>query len=120
MSRRKMPAIPDELLDQLLAGSDHRTALTARNLLDGLKKALAERVLNAEMDHHLEAGEPDGRPNGRSQTAKAAQRGFSRLGPSGCDAGKKVVGRKRNLRIATIGMVVAEARRADQRAFRIS
>jgi transposase-like protein len=23
-------------------------------------------VLNAEMDHHLEAGEPDGRPNGRS------------------------------------------------------
>jgi putative transposase len=66
MPRRKPPAIPDELLDQFLAGSDPRTALADGGLLDGLKKALAERVLNAEMDHHLEAGEPDGRPNGRN------------------------------------------------------
>jgi putative transposase len=35
-------------------------------LLDGLKKALAERALNAELDHHLEGGEPDGRANGRN------------------------------------------------------
>jgi putative transposase len=56
MPRRKPPTISDELLDQFLAGSDARTALADGGLLDGLKKALAERVLNAEMDHHL-AGE---------------------------------------------------------------
>ena len=58
MSRRKEPAIPAELLDQLLAGSDAATALDQGGLLDALKKALADRVLNAEMDHHLvgEAG----------------------------------------------------------------
>ncbi len=66
MPRRKQPAIPDELLDQLLAGSDARAALADGGLLDGLKKALAERVLNAELDHHLEGGEPDGRTNGRN------------------------------------------------------
>src|SRR5919202_501149 len=66
MPRRKQPAIPDELLDQLLAGSDARSALADGGLLDGLKKALAERALNAELDHHLEGGEPDGRANGRN------------------------------------------------------
>jgi putative transposase len=66
MPRRKQPAIPDELLDQLLAGSDPRAALADGGLLDGLKKALAERALNAELDHHLEGGEPDGRANGRN------------------------------------------------------
>ena len=66
MPRRKQPAIPDELLDQLLAGSDARSALADGGLLDGLKKALAERALNAELDHHLEGGEPDGRGNGRN------------------------------------------------------
>ena len=66
MPRRKQPLIPDELLDQLLAGSDPRAALADGGLLDGLKKALAERALNAELDHHLEAGEPDGRPNSRN------------------------------------------------------
>ena len=53
MSRRKEPAIPAELLDQLLAGGDAATALHEGGLLDALKKALAERALNAEMDHHL-------------------------------------------------------------------
>jgi transposase-like protein len=66
MPRRKPPTIPDELLDQFLAGSEPRTALAEGGLLDGLEKALAERVLNAEMDHHLDAGEPDGRANGRN------------------------------------------------------
>src|ERR671933_366080 len=66
MPRRKQPAIPDELLEQLLGGSDPRAALADGGLLDGLKKALAERVLNAELDHHLEAGELDGRSNGRN------------------------------------------------------
>ena len=53
MSRRKAPSIPDELLDQLLAGEDAAAALNSGGLLDSLKKALAERALNAEMDHHL-------------------------------------------------------------------
>jgi putative transposase len=66
MPRRKTPAIPDEVLDQLLAGSDPRAALADGGLLDGLKKALAERVLNAELDHHLDGGEPDGRANSRN------------------------------------------------------
>lgn len=53
MSRRKEPVIPADLLDQLLAGSDAAAALDQGGLLDTLKKALAERALNAEMDHHL-------------------------------------------------------------------
>ena len=53
MPRRKQPAIPDALLDQLLDGSDPRTAFKPDGILDALKKALAERMLNAEMDQHL-------------------------------------------------------------------
>jgi putative transposase len=58
MARRKAPYIPDELLNQLLSGIDPTAALQQGGLLDELKKALAERALNAEMDHHLggEAG----------------------------------------------------------------
>ena len=65
MARRKQPVIPDALLDQLLAGTDAKTAFDKDGLLDELKKALAERALNAEMDHHLETGAEDGnRRNG--------------------------------------------------------
>jgi putative transposase len=64
MPRRKDPRIPDAVLDQLLAGADPRTALEPNGLLDDLKKALAERVLNAEMDHHLAGEEPGNRRNG--------------------------------------------------------
>ncbi|MFT5330187.1 MAG: putative transposase, partial [Parasphingorhabdus sp.] len=60
MSRRKEPTIPAELLDQLLAGSDAASALDQGGLLDSLKKALAERALNAEMDHHLGGDEQAG------------------------------------------------------------
>ena len=61
MSRRKEPAIPNDLLDQLRAGGDAGAAL---GLLDALKKALTDRALNAEMDHHL-AGD-DGAGNSRN------------------------------------------------------
>src|SRR3954467_12430895 len=57
MPRRKEPRIPDAILDQLLAGADPKTAFDPNGLLDELKKALAERALNAEMDHHLAADE---------------------------------------------------------------
>jgi putative transposase len=64
MPRRKEPHIPDALLDQLLAGADPKTAFDPNGLLDDLKKALAERVLNAEMDHHLASEEAGNRRNG--------------------------------------------------------
>ena len=64
MSRRKEPLIPADLLDQLLAGGDAAAALQQGGLLDSLKKALAERALNAEMDHHL--GHEDQAGNNRN------------------------------------------------------
>ena len=59
MARRKQPVYPDQLLDQLLTGADAKTAFEKDGLLDELKKAFAERALNAEINHHLEAGEAD-------------------------------------------------------------
>src|SRR5690242_3515965 len=64
MPRRKEPRIPAAVLDQLLAGADAKTAFDPNGLIDDLKKALAERVLNAEMDHHLAGEEPGNRRNG--------------------------------------------------------
>lgn len=55
MSEKKsLPKITNEVLDQLLAQGDIKDAFVGDGLLDALKKALAERVLNAGMDHHLE------------------------------------------------------------------
>jgi putative transposase len=65
MSRRKEPAIPHELLDQLLAGGDASAAFEQGGLLDSLKKALTERALNAEMDHHLAGDGAAGRRGAR-------------------------------------------------------
>lgn len=64
MARRKEPRIPDVLLDQVLPGADPKSAFDPAGLLDGLKKALAERALNAEMDHHLSGA--NGAGNGRN------------------------------------------------------
>ena len=66
MARRKGPVIPDELLDQLLAGRDPQAALGRDGLVDELKRALAERALNAEMDHHLDGEAAEGRANSRN------------------------------------------------------
>ena len=49
----RKPKIPPEVLDQLLEGSDPETVFESEGLLDELKKALAERILDAEMDVHL-------------------------------------------------------------------
>src|SRR5215207_256770 len=64
MARRKTPRIPDALLDQLLGGADPKTAFDANGLLDDLKKALAERALNTEMDHHLSSDADGNSRNG--------------------------------------------------------
>ena len=63
MARRKQPAVPDQLLDQLWPERMRRRRFDRDGLLDELKKALAER---AEIDHHLEAGAADGRANSRN------------------------------------------------------
>lgn len=44
----------EELLDQLLSGRDPGEVFAKDGLLDDLKKALSERILNAELDEHLE------------------------------------------------------------------
>lgn len=46
-------AIERELLDQLLAGRDPQDLFAKDGLVDELKKALSERLLNAELDEHL-------------------------------------------------------------------
>ena len=54
MPPRKAPIIPDAIIDELLSGSDPKSIFDPNGLLDHLKKAFAERVLNAELDYHLE------------------------------------------------------------------
>src|SRR4051794_35011648 len=80
MPRRKEPKIPDAVLDQLLAGADPKAAFDPGGLLDGLKKALAERALNAEMDHHLAGdGGADNSRNGYGKKAALTETGMVEL-----------------------------------------
>jgi putative transposase len=69
-------AIKNEIIDELLRDKDPKTIFSPEGLLGELKKALAERVLNAEMDHHLtdstqdevsEGEKPGNRRNGYSK-----------------------------------------------------
>jgi putative transposase len=53
MAKNDTEGLSKELLDQLLAGRDPKTVLDSGGLIGDLKKALAERMLNAEMDVHL-------------------------------------------------------------------
>ena len=55
MAKQKTLAFSAELLDQLLDGQDPTTVLRSDGLMGELKKALAERMLNAEMDVHPDA-----------------------------------------------------------------
>lgn len=64
--KRKEPSIADELLDELLGGEDALAAFQSGDLVQDLKKALAERILNAEMDHHLDADEEQTSGNHRN------------------------------------------------------
>ena len=63
-------AIKKDILDQLLAGRDPKDAFAKDGLLDDLKKALAERVLNAELDDHLDGESAAGKPNRRNGFSK--------------------------------------------------
>ena len=62
--------IPPELLDQLLEGLDPKTVFESEGLLDELKKALAERILDAEMDVHLESEAEKAGKNHRNGRSK--------------------------------------------------
>ncbi|HET7415496.1 MAG TPA: IS256 family transposase [Arthrobacter sp.] len=55
-----------ELLDRLLAGRDPKTVLESEGLIGELKKALAERMLNAELDVHLDQDAEGNHRNGSS------------------------------------------------------
>jgi putative transposase len=48
-------AIKKELVDELLKDVDPKAVFSSEGLLSEIKKALAERMLNAELDQHLEA-----------------------------------------------------------------
>jgi putative transposase len=56
-------AIEKEVLDQLLAGRDPKDVFGKDGLVDELKKALSERILNTELDEHLEAETAGGKSN---------------------------------------------------------
>src|SRR4051794_14437115 len=47
-------AIKKGTLDELLSGRDPKAVFSKNGLFDELKKALAERVFNAELDDHLD------------------------------------------------------------------
>src|SRR5271167_960318 len=64
MSRRREPVIPEAILDQLLSGADAKTAFDPNGLIDRLKKALADRALKAELDHHRKGDESGNSRNG--------------------------------------------------------
>jgi putative transposase len=51
--KKRLPEIPSEALDQLMSGRGMKDVFASGGLFDALKKAMAERILNAEMDHHL-------------------------------------------------------------------
>ena len=63
-------AIEKELLDQLLAGRDPKELFAKSGLLDDLKKALSERILNGEFDDHLDGERLDGTFNCRNGVSK--------------------------------------------------
>ncbi len=58
--------ISDEVLDELLAGEDPLEAFRNGELLADLRKAVAERALNAEREAHWEGAHEAGARNHRN------------------------------------------------------
>jgi putative transposase len=69
MAKNDAETFSKEFLDQLLAGRDPKTVLDSDGLIGDLKKALAERMLNAEMDVHLAQEAEAGLKNHRNGTS---------------------------------------------------
>ena len=66
MATQEKKAISAELLDELLGGRDAAEVFRSGALIDELKKAVAERALDAEMDVHLESERGAGGGNHRN------------------------------------------------------
>lgn len=67
MAKRKQSSIDDALIDRLLEGREHGVGLLGNDGLIGeLKKKLAERMLNAEMDAHLDDADERSADNHRN------------------------------------------------------
>lgn len=70
-------AIKKDTLDQLLAGRDPRAVFAKDGLVDELKKALANRVLSAELDDHLDGEAAAGKANRHNGYSKKTVLGES-------------------------------------------
>jgi putative transposase len=63
-------AIERDVLDKLLAGRDPKDVFAKDGLVDELKKALSERILDAEIDEHLDDEADAGKRNHRNGYSK--------------------------------------------------
>ena len=63
-------AIEKDVLDKLLAGRDPKDVFAKDGLVDELKKALSERILDAEIDEHLDDEADSGKLNDRNGYSK--------------------------------------------------
>jgi len=63
-------AIEKDVLDKLLAGRDPKDVFAKDGLVDELKKALSERILDAEIDEHLDDEADAGKRNHRNGYSK--------------------------------------------------
>ncbi len=63
-------AIEKDVLDQLLAGRDPKDVFYKNGLVDELKMALSERILNADLDEHLDTESAEGTGNHRNGYSK--------------------------------------------------
>src|SRR6202167_706990 len=63
-------AIKKDTLDGLLAGRDPQAVFAKDGLFEQLKKAMAERVVNAEIDDHLDGEAAAGKRNSRNGYSK--------------------------------------------------
>ena len=80
---REVRRFRDELLDELLAGADPAQVFADGGLLDDLKKAVAERALDAEMDAHLEGERSGGNHrNGHNRKREGAPSRSQGRGPN--------------------------------------
>src|SRR5712692_8649780 len=66
MAANREEGIADEVLDRLLEGRDPATVFESCGLVDELKKRLAERMLNGELEHHLATAEEEEAGNHRN------------------------------------------------------